>query len=175
MEGQQSTSTSPRLRAPIGLKRSAAMVVLRYEQQFLLLNRINPPHVGKYVPVGGKLEPFESPDHAAIRETFEETGIRIAPEQLKYGGILIETAPIDYNWQSNIYIADVPFQPAPPCDEGELEWIHFQDIPKIPTPATDWHIYQYLMREQAFAINAIFDADLQLLSMTEEIEGKQLV
>lgn len=151
------------------------MVILRYQRQFLLLKRYNPPHVGKYVPVGGKLERFESPDQAAIRETFEETGIRITREQLRYGGILMETSPVDYNWQSNIYLADVPYQEAPLCDEGELAWINFEDIPNISTPATDWHIYQYLMREQPFAMNAIFDENIQVLSMTEEIEGIALI
>ncbi len=155
---------------PTGLKRAAAMVVLRHEQQFLLLKRARPPFVGRYLPVGGKLEPHEDPRSAAIRETFEETGMAL--EKLKFGGTLIETSPIDYNWMSHIYIADIPFQPPPFCDEGTLEWIDFEHIPNIPTPPTDFIIYQYLMREQAFAFNAIYDADMNLLQMTEEISGE---
>ncbi len=161
------------LRAPIGLKRCAAMIVLRSGDQFLLLKRAKPPHVGKYVPVGGKLDPFEDPYSAALRETQEETGIAL--KKLKYGGCLIETAPIDYNWQCNIYIADIPYQEPPFCDEGELEWIAFDQLDKIPTPPTDWQIYQYLKREQAFALNAIYDKEMNLLSMVEEIEGLELI
>ena len=149
------------------------MVVLRNDRSFLLLKRAKPPHIGNYVPVGGKLEPFEDPYQAALRETYEETGIRV--EQLKYGGVLIETSPTKYNWQCNIYIANIEWQTPPPCDEGILEWVDFEQIPNIPTPATDWHIYQYLMREQAFALNAIWNEDLELVKMVEEIEGKQLV
>lgn len=151
------------------------MVVLRHQSQFLLLERARPPHVGKYVPVGGKLEPFESPDHAAIRETYEETGIRIAPEALHFGGVLVETSPIDYNWQCHIYLADIPFQAPPPCDEGILKWFNYPELATIPTPPTDWHIYQYLVRGQAFVFNAIYDADLNLVRMVEDIEGVRVV
>lgn len=161
------------MKFPIGYKRSAAMVVLRHQQQFMLLKRARAPHIGKYVPVGGKLEPFEDPYTAALRETEEETGIRL--EQLQYGGVLIESSPIDYNWQCNIYLADIDFREPPACDEGTLEWIHFEDIANISTPPTDLAIYQYLMRQQPFALNAIYDAEMNLTRMVEEIEGKIIV
>lgn len=149
------------------------MVVLRHAQQFLLLKRIKPPFVGHYLPVGGKLDPHEDPYSAALRETLEETGIQL--ERLQYGGTLVETSPIDYNWQSSIYVADIDFREPPLSNEGTLEWIAFAAIPNIPTPPTDFIIYQYLMRGQPFAFNAIYDADLNLLRMVEEIEGKVLV
>ena len=157
---------------PVGLKRSAAMTVLRHQDHFLLLKRAKPPNRGKFVPVGGKLEPFEDPYSAAIRETREETGIVV--DQLKYAGVLIESSPTEYNWQCNIYLADIPFHDPPPCDEGELTWVAFPQIPEIPTPPTDWLIYQYLMRGQVFAFNAILDDKLNLLTMYDEIRGEQV-
>jgi len=158
---------------PIGYKRAAAMVVLRCDRQFMLLKRARPPHVGKYVPVGGKLEPFEDPYSAALREAEEETGLQL--EALSYGGVLIETSPIDYNWQCNIYLADISYQEPPPCDEGVLEWIRFEDVLKVPTPPTDWHIYQYIMAGKPFAFDAVYDGALQMLELREEIEGITVV
>lgn len=158
---------------PPGLKRSAAMVVLRHREQFLLLRRARPPFVGHYLPVGGKLDPYEDPYTAALRETREETGLTL--DRLRYGGVLIETSPVDYNWQCNIYLADIPLIAPPPCDEGTLEWVAFERVPDVPTPPTDWQIYQYLMRGQSFALNAVYDENLTLLHMVEEIEGKVLV
>jgi len=158
---------------PTGLKRSAAMVVLRHEENFLLLKRNKEPNAGRYVPVGGKLEPFEDPYSAACRETQEETGLQL--DELRYGGVLIETSPTPYNWQVNIYIADIPHMPPPYCDEGMLEWISFSRVPEVPTPPTDWQVYQYLMRNQPFALNAIYNKNMELLRMVEEIEGKVLV
>ncbi len=158
---------------PFGLKRSAAMVVLQNDNRFLLLRRNKQPNAGRYVPVGGKLAPFEDPHSAAIRETREETGLHV--EQLRYGGVLIESSPTAYNWQCNIYLARIPHIAPPPCDEGELEWIEFSDIPHLPTPPTDWHIYQYLMAGRPFAFNAIYDEQLELIQMVEEIEGKKIL
>lgn len=149
------------------------MVVLRHEQSFLLLERAKEPHKGKLVPVGGKLEPFEDPYSAAIRETKEETGISL--EQMKYAGVLIESSPTKYNWQCNIYVADIPYQAPPPCDEGVLIWVEYRDVPTILTPPTDWQIYQYIMRGQVFAFNAIYNEQLDLLRMVDEIEGKEVV
>lgn len=148
------------------------MIVLRHGEQFLLLKRGKEPNKGKYVPVGGKLEPYEDPYSAAIRETKEETGIAV--DHLQYAGVLIESSPTAYNWQCNIYVADIPFQEVPFCDEGELSWISYTQIPDLPTPPTDWIIYQYLMRDQVFAFNAILDEQLNLLSMYDEIKGEKV-
>lgn len=146
------------------------MVVLRNQEAFLLLKRAKQPNQNKYVPVGGKLEPFENPRSAAIRETFEETGIRV--DNLKYCGFLVESSPTAYNWQCNIYLSDIKKLPPPPCDEGILEWIDFKQIPDLPAPPTDWWIYRYIMEERPFAFDAIYNKDLELLEMVEEIEGK---
>ena len=148
------------------------MIVLRYEDQFLLLKRGKEPNKGKYVPVGGKLDPFEDPYSAAVRETREETGIEV--DRLQYAGVLIESSPTAYNWQCNIYVADIPYQEAPFCDEGELSWIRYDQIPDLPTPPTDWIIYQYLVKGQVFAFNAILDEELNLLSMDDEITGERV-
>ncbi len=158
---------------PLGYKRSAAMIVLRHENNFLLLKRANPPHRGKYVPVGGKLEPFEDPYTAALRELKEETGLALS--SLKYCGSLIETSPINYNWQCNIYLADIPMMPPPFCDEGTLHWIAFKDVLSVPTPATDWHIYQFIMQNRVFALNATYDQNMNMLQMTEEIANELIV
>jgi 8-oxo-dGTP diphosphatase len=163
----------PKIDFPIGLKRAAAMVVLRHKDQFLLLKRAKPPFVGHYLPVGGKLEPYEDPYSAAVRELREETGIGV--EKLQYGGVLIETSPIDYNWQSNIYLADIPWRTPPECPEGQLEWVSFAQLANVPTPPTDGQIYQYLAAQRPFAFNAVYDEALNLLYMVEEIQGIQVI
>ncbi len=153
----------------IGLKKTAAMVVLQNDQSFLLLQRKNPPNQHMYVPVGGKLEPFETPLQAAIRETREETGLEI--ERPKFGGILIESSPTKYNWQSYIYLAQINRIPPPPCDEGTLCWVDLKDVLTLPTPPTDWMIYQYLITQKPFVFSATYDADLHMLAMWEKLEG----
>jgi len=48
-------------KVPPGLKKVAAMCILRSGDQYMLLERYNEPNKGMYVPVGGKVEPYESP------------------------------------------------------------------------------------------------------------------
>jgi 8-oxo-dGTP diphosphatase len=148
------------------------MVILRATDQLLLLRRAKAPNIGMYVPVGGKVDPYEDPYQTGLRETFEETGIRV--ETLQYAGSLVETAPVEYNWWCSIYVADIPWQVAPPCDEGTLAWIPYSELGNIPTPPTDEAIYRYVAQGQAFAMRAQYDAQLRMLSLVEEIEGKKL-
>lgn len=118
-----------------GLKRTAVLCVLKQGHQFLLLKRLKEPNKDTYTPVGGKLDPYENPYDAAIRETREETGI-VVPV-MKYGGVLVESSPTAYNWVSFVYVAEIDFVPPPICNEGTLEWINFDDVLNVPTPKTD--------------------------------------
>lgn len=148
------------------------MVILRAGTDYLLLRRAKAPNAGKYVPVGGKLEPGERPVEAAIRETMEETGIAISAPL--FCGILSETSPVDYNWLCYIYLADIPVQPPPFCNEGVLEWISAQRLLAVPTPPTDLAIYDYVQRGEKFVIDAVYDASLRLVEMVEELRGVDL-
>lgn len=158
---------------PLGYKTSASMVILRHGTKYLLLNRNKEPFIGHYVPVGGKLDPHESPLDCAIRETLEETGISIAPPQ--YCGLLVESSPIKYNWIVFIYLADIEDMPPPPCPEGTLEWIEHDAILNVPTPPTDWYIYKYVIEKKPFMFNALYDADMNLVKMEEEFERVSVV
>jgi 8-oxo-dGTP diphosphatase len=158
------------MQIPEGLKRTAVLCVLRNGTRFLLLKRLKEPNKNTYTPVGGKLDPYEAPPAAAIRETWEETGIKVP--SMKYGGVLVETSPTAYNWTSFVYMADIDFIPPPPCNEGQLEWIEFADVLHVPTPTTDWFIYKYLLEGVPFAFNAVYDEKLTLLYMTDELTGE---
>lgn len=154
----------------LGIKKIASMVILRHKEEYLLLKRNKEPNRNLYVPVGGKLDPFETPRSAAIRETFEETGLQI--EQLHFCGTLAESSPTKYNWICYIYIADIDRVEPPFCDEGELTWIKHSDLTNLSAPATDRFIYDYVACRQQFAFSATFTENLEMLEMWEEMEGK---
>ena len=146
----------------IGIKKIASLCVIKNKNRFLLLKRNNKPNIGKYVPVGGKLKGYENPLKAAIRETFEETG-------------LTETSPIDYNWISYIYLVETNSIDIPKSNEGKLKWISFQEIKNIPTPKTDDIIYKYIINKKKFIISVDYDEKIEIISMKEEIEKKNLL
>ena len=156
-----------------GLKRAGTLCILRNNDKFLLLKRKNEPNRGKITPVGGKLEPFESPLNAAIRETAEETGIIL--DTMKFCGMLTESSPSEYNWILYVYLADIDLIEPPDCDEGTLAWLSYYDILNVPTPGTDYFIYSYIRQNRKFAFTAEYNSDLELVSMTDEFEGKKLV
>jgi len=47
------------------------------ETHMLLMQRGIPPYEGQWAPPGGFVEPYESAEAAAIRETWEEVGVRL--------------------------------------------------------------------------------------------------
>lgn len=157
---------------PIGLKKAVVTCVLRSEAGFLLLRRSKEPNLGKYVPVGGHLKPFETPRAAAIREVEEEAGISIEGPSLV--GILTETSPTDYNWIVYIYTADVPAIPPVECAEGTLEWVAQERLHAIPIPTTDGFIYDYLSRSQFFVCDAVYDENVRLIRLVDELSGRVL-
>jgi len=156
----------------LGLKKCAVLCILRHKDTFLLIRRTKEPHAGKYIPIGGKLEPFETPIDAARREIKEETGISV--EKLRFCGVMVETSPTKFNWVNFIYTSDVEFFNPPTCEEGVLEWIKISDILNIPTPTTDWYIYQYVLKNKIFMFNAIYNEKIELIELYDEVEEKKL-
>ncbi|MBK8349386.1 MAG: NUDIX domain-containing protein [Saprospiraceae bacterium] len=49
------------------MKRVAVFCIIKSGDQYLLLKRAKVPNQGKFVPVGGKIDPYESPLQAVIR------------------------------------------------------------------------------------------------------------
>ena len=58
------------------LPTAAVIAVLVRGDEILLVSRKNPPDVGLWGFPGGKMEFGESMEQAAVRELFEETGVR---------------------------------------------------------------------------------------------------
>jgi 8-oxo-dGTP diphosphatase len=156
-----------------GLKTVAVLCILRSGDEVLLLRRTKALHYGKYVPLGGKVDPHESAREAALREVHEEAGIRL--DGLTFCGILQETALTDFNWISYVYAADVEWFEPPVCKEGVLEWVALGDIAGLPTYAVDHSIYRCYLEGRPFVFDARYDGDLNLVFLEEEISRERLV
>lgn len=60
----------------------ASSAILLRQGRMLLIRRLNPPAADLYAFPGGRAEPGETPAETALREFFEETGIRAANPRL---------------------------------------------------------------------------------------------
>ncbi|EFU43862.1 mutT/nudix family protein [Paenibacillus vortex V453] len=97
--------------------------------EILMLNRNSSPDMGKWNGVGGKFEEGETPLECIIRETYEETGIRLKKEDVIYSGAVTWASE---NGRSGMYafITEVPhdFEYTAPIEmvEGILCWKKIQ-------------------------------------------------
>lgn len=157
---------------PVGVKKAAVLCVLRSDAGFLLVHRTKDPHEGKYIPLGGHIEPFETPRAAAIREVREEAGIQLDDVRLR--GIMTETSPTKFNWINYIYTGDTQAFEPPQCPEGILEWVDEARLTHIPTPTTDAFIYEHVSRSEFFVFDAVYDENTELLSLVDELSGSVL-
>lgn len=98
---------------------------IEQEDKYLMLYRNkkeNDQSMGKWLGVGGKLEPGESPDDCAVREVFEETGLRLTEYRCR--GFITFVSDIWDNEIMFLYTADgYQGEIKDKCNEGRLEWI----------------------------------------------------
>ena len=111
------------------------------QNEVLLLYRnkkINDFHKGKFIGIGGRLEPGETPLECILRELKEETGYTLSSDDLHYRGYIYfdeinrnklkEDLPA-FNWLVFLYSAYVDEKKIFNNLEGELQWFSFDEIP----------------------------------------------
>lgn len=162
-----------------GYKKAVSLCILKNDNNYLLLKRgkcktKKEEDYGLYIPVGGKIEPYETPEEAAKREIKEETGIEIS--NIDFKGILVETCKkVDYNWIDFVFIAEVDYFVPNECEEGFLEWINKEDIFNISTPEIDKEMYKYIIDNKKFIFNDIYNSNMKLIYAKEEISGETII
>lgn len=117
------------------------------DDKYLMLHRVkkeNDLNHDKWVGVGGKFEPDETPEECMLREVREETGLTLT----KYRFRAILTFLSD-EWETeyiHLYTASEFIGTLLECDEGNLEWIPKSEIDKLKLWEGD-KIFFKLLRE----------------------------
>lgn len=123
-------------------------------EAFLMLHRDkkeNDIHQDKWVSVGGKFEPGESPRECAVREIQEETGL-IATDCQLVGFITFPNFQHDEeDWYSFVYrVRGFEGEVRSDCPEGTLAWIPYGELMDLPTWEGDYHFLEWILNEQPF-------------------------
>ena len=108
----------------------SAVVLTRSDGSVLLLRRAYPPY--DWALPGGNAEADESPTDTAIREVFEETGLRIEPDRL--AGVYYQADHRAGEFIHFVFTALVPDDPAIHPDSGEVAEFGFFARDSLPEP-----------------------------------------
>lgn len=121
-------------------------------KELLLLHRNKKPHdvhAGKWISVGGKLEPGETPEECAIREIREETGLQV--DRLTMIGMITfpEFTP-GHDWYTYVFRVTDFSGELQECDEGTLEWVPYEEVLQKPTWTGDYIFLEWVLEHRPF-------------------------
>lgn len=117
----------------------------------LMLHRVkkkNDINKDKWIGIGGKFEPEESPDECLLREAKEETGLTLTSWRCR--GIvtfLNEGGEGEYMY---LFTADGFQGDLTACDEGDLQWVSREFVSRLPTWEGDKIFLELLWQDAPF-------------------------
>ena len=136
--------------------------------KYLLLYRNkknNDINEGKWIGIGGHIEPGETKELALKREVKEETGLLI--NSYKYRGDLIFIND-DYEEIMYLYTSDDFSGELIECDEGELHWIDKDKILELNLWEGDRTFLPKLLNTDEFIKMTLRYSKDQLIEVVEE-------
>ena len=114
------------------------------------IKKLNDMHEGKWNGLGGKLEPGESPEECAIREVYEESGLRIHSPQLR-GFLTFPRFSDDEDWYVFVFVANEFHGELVDSSEGVLQWVDDSKLLNLNLWEGDRYFIPLLNREGYFS------------------------
>lgn len=130
----------------------ATLVYVKDAGRTLMLHRTKKAgdmHQGKWNGLGGKFEPGESPEECAVREVLEESGLHITAPQL-CGLLTFPGFQPDEDWYAFVFVARHFTGQLIDSNEGELAWIHDDQLMALPLWEGDRIFLPWLERRDRF-------------------------
>ena len=129
--------------------------------EYLMLHRVkkqNDVNRDKWIGIGGKFEPDESPYECLLREAKEETGLTLT--SWRYRGIVTFVNTVCESEYMHLFTADDYEGEIKQCDEGVLEWIDRKRLYDLTLWEGD-RIFLKLLEtdEPFFSLKLCYDGD----------------
>lgn len=119
--------------------------------QVLMLHRVkkkNDINHDKWIGIGGKFLPEESPDECLLREAWEETGLTLTSWRCRGVVTFLNT---EYEGEfMYLFTADGFEGEMHLCDEGDLEWVSREFLNSLPTWEGDRIFLDLLWQDAPF-------------------------
>ena len=154
--------------------KNTTLCYIRKDGCYLMLHRVkkeNDLNHDKWIGVGGKFLPDESPEECLLRETQEETGLTLTQFDLR--GIVTF---VSARWETEymyLYTADGFEGEIASCDEGVLEWVPISHVPELELWEGDRIFLALLERETpCFTLKRVYDKEDRLESAL--LNGKKI-
>lgn len=128
---------------------NSTLCYIERADEYLLLHRVKKEHDlnhDKWIGLGGKFEPNESPEECVLREVREEAGLTLT--SFRYRGIVTFVSDRWEGEYMHLFTADGFTGEIGECDEGVLEWIKKSDFAALPQWEGD-RIFLRLLEEDA--------------------------
>ena len=144
--------------------RNTTLVHLERDGKYLMLHRVKKEHDenrDKWVGIGGKFEPGESPEDCALREVREETGLTM--RAWSYRGIVTFVSD-EWGTEYMHLFHSADFEGSvKDCDEGVLEWVDKRALYDLPI----WEGDKIFLR--------LLDTDRPFFSLKLRYQGDRLM
>ena len=146
--------------------KQTTLCYIEQDGAYLMMHRIkkkNDENEGKWIGVGGKFEPNESPEDCICREVLEETGLTL--DEYRYRGLVTFVAEGENPWSEymHLFTATKFHGKLTQCDEGVLEWLPKEKLMQLPMWTGD-RIFLELL-----------DSDAPFFSLKLNYQGEKLV
>lgn len=124
-------------------------------------------NAGKWIGVGGKVEPGETPEECLLREVKEETGLELT-EYAYRGKITFYLDPYE-DEITHLYTATgFRGELMENCPEGELRWIPLEEIPNLRLWEGDRYFLKELMKGNEWMEMELRYHEDELISVTKK-------
>ena len=144
--------------------RNTTLVHLELDGKYLMLHRVKKEHDenhDKWVGIGGKFEPGESPEDCALREVREETGLTM--KSWSYRGIVTFVSDEWGTEYMHLFHSTDFSGTVKDCDEGVLEWVDKRALYDLPI----WEGDKIFLR--------LLETDCPFFSLKLRYQGDKLI